>query len=170
MSNSQAPVCDFRSTRGCARVQNCLFNRISATSCNEATVKIQRYSAHPLNDLGCGSDIQPNGSRYTRCSPAPKSTFTCGDRRKGWLFSCDAKCRSWPRLCKKGLVSAPCAEHRRLSRAERQFLLESILRAPGTLPGASAGIDFDTPHPSAQVARASSSPATPMIAITRLML
>ena len=73
-------------------------------------------------------------------------------------------------MCKKGLVLAPCAEHRRHLRAETQFLLESILGAPGTLPGVSAGIDLNAQHPSAQVARASSSPATPVIAITRLML
>ena len=75
-----------------------------------------------------------------------------------------------PRLCKKGIVSAPRAEHRRYSCAETQFLLESILRTPGTLPGASAGIDLNAQLSSAQVARASSRPATPMIAMTRLML
>ena len=78
--------------------------------------------------------------------------------------------RFGPRLCKKGIVSAPRAEHRRYSCAETQFLLESILRTPGTLPGASAGIDLNAQLSSAQVARASSRPATPMIAMTRLML
>ena len=38
------------------------------------------------------------------------------------------------------------------------------------LPGASAGIDLNAQLSSAQVARASSRPATPMIAMTRLML
>src|SRR5580700_2266854 len=81
-----------------------------------------------------------------------------------------AKCRYWPRLCKKGVVSAPCAEHCWHSCSERQFLPESILGAPGTLPVASAGIDLNAQHPPAQVTRASSSPVTPMIAMTRLML
>jgi len=52
----------------------------------------------------------------------------------------------------------------------RDFSWNPFSERPGTLPGASAGIDLNAQHPSAQVARASSSPATPMIAITRLML
>jgi hypothetical protein len=78
--------------------------------------------------------------------------------------------RDGPRLCKKGLVSAPCTEHRRHLRAETQFLVEFILRALGTFLGASAGIDMNLQIPSVQVARASSNPATPMIAMTRFML
>ena len=110
---------------------------------------------------------------------APKPVDRCGrcaaDIPQWALCEPDHFCsaaisRNGPRLCKKGLVSAPCAEHRGHSRAETQFLLESILRAPGTLPGAPAGIDLNAQHPSAQVARAFSSTATPMIAITRLML
>ena len=52
----------------------------------------------------------------------------------------------------------------------RNFSRNPLSERPETLPGASAGIDLNAQHPPAQVARASSSPVTPMIAMTRLML
>ena len=65
-------------------------------------------------------------------------------------------------------VLVPRAERRRHSRRTQMFL-ESIFRTPLTLPGASMAPIWMRKS-LAQAAKASSSPATPMIAITRFML
>src|ERR1700730_5674719 len=70
-----------------------------------------------------------NGSLAGPC-PRPRRHMHCQDL-------------SWPRLCEKGRVSAPRPERRRHSHRRTQIFLESILRAPLTLPGAYVGADLN---------------------------
>ena len=63
-----------------------------------------------------------------------------------------------------------CAQNSAGIRALNAIFLESILRAARDAPWGVCCRRCERPKSQAQAAKASSSPATPMIAITRLML
>ena len=76
----------------------------------------------------------------------------------------------WPRLCEKDFcIGANLTATLVLRLRNANLRRIDSLTAPDD-PWASTGSDLSAQHPPAQVARASSSPAAPMIAMTRFML